>query len=411
MTSALASRTLLLIISGGIAAYKSLDLIRRLKEEGAEVRCILTEGGAQFITPLSVSALSGQSVFTDLFSDQEEQRLAHIRLSREADLIIVAPATANMLAKMAHGLADNLASAVLLASNKPILIAPAMNNIMWQHPATQANIATLRARGAYQVGPSSGMLACGEQGAGRLAELDDILAAIHNFFSKNKPLTGRRALVTSGPTFEPIDPVRFLGNRSSGKQGHAIASALVTMGAEVTLVTGPTSLPAPNGVTTISIETAQDMLQACQSCAAQMPPLDIAICAAAVADWRPETTSTSKLKKGESTSPPALTLTENPDILATISQPGTLRPKLVIGFAAETDHVTENAQAKFTRKGCDWLLANLVGANKGFGQDNNQITLIKRAPDGAMTNDTWPAASKHEIAETLATHIVHFFEG
>lgn len=408
MSSALASRTILLIISGGIAAYKSLDLIRRLKDEGAQVRCILTEGGAKFITPLSVSALSGQPVFTNLFSEDEEERMGHIRLSRETDLIVVAPATANMLAKMAHGLADNLASAVLLASNKPVLIAPAMNSMMWQHPATQANIATLASRGVRQVGPASGMLACGEEGAGRLADIDDIVAAIRGYFADNKPLSGRWALVTSGPTYEPIDPVRFLGNRSSGKQGHAIAVALAAQGADVTLVTGPTALPAPQGITTIAIETAQEMMQACQSIAAKAP-LDIAVCAAAVADWRPDTSATAKLKKGDSATPPCLTLTENPDILATLSAAGTMRPKLVVGFAAETDHVMEHAQAKFARKGCDWLLANQVGKGKGFGQDENQVTLIKRADGGDIGCDSWPTMSKHEIAETLTNHIVRFF--
>ena len=406
MSAALDSRNILLIISGGIAAYKSLDLIRRLKEDGAQVRCILTEGGAKFITPLSVAALSGHPVNSDLFSEEEEQRLGHIRLSREADLIVVAPATANTLAKMAHGLADNLASAVLLASNKPVMIAPAMNSMMWQHPATQANLAILQQRGVLQVGPASGLLACGEEGAGRLAPIEEIVGAINAFFTSTHPLSGKRALVTSGPTFEPLDPVRFLGNRSSGKQGHAIASALADLGADVTLVTGPTALPDPPRVKTIRIETACEMLAACLSVQA---PLDVAVCAAAVADWRPETSANSKIKKEGKVTPPAITLTENPDILATLSQPGATRPKLVIGFAAETDDVMANAQAKFARKGCDWLLANQVGKDIGFGQECNQVTLIKRTNDSKLTSEPWPAQSKREIALNLAQCIARFF--
>lgn len=407
MSAALTSRNILLVIAGGIAAYKSLDLIRRLKEEGAQVRCVLTEGGAKFITPLSVAALSGQPVNTDLFSEEEEQRLGHIRLSRETDLIVVAPATANMLAKMAHGLADNLASAVLLASNKPVMIAPAMNSMMWQHPATQANLSLLKERGVLQVGPASGMLACGEEGAGRLAPVEDIVAAINAFFTNNLPLAGKRALVTSGPTFEPLDPVRFLGNRSSGKQGHAIASALAELGADVTLVTGPTAQPDPPRVKTIRIETAQEMLQACLSVSV---PLDVVVCAAAVADWRPEAPATNKLKKGNAATPPTIALTENPDILATLSQAGPTRAKLVIGFAAETDDVMTNAAAKFARKGCDWLLANQVGKDIGFSQDCNQVSLIKRGNDGTITNEAWPEQSKREIAAMLAEHIVRFLK-
>lgn len=409
MSSPLSSRRILLIISGGIAAYKSLDLIRRLKEEGAQVRCILTEGGAQFITPLAVASLSGEPVAMTMFAHDEDQRLAHIRLSREADLVVVAPATANTLAKMAHGLADNLASAVLLASDKPVLIAPAMNSRMWQNPATQANIRTLRERGVLQAGPACGMLACGEEGAGRLAELGDILAAIRAFFDKNAPLAGRRALVTSGPTHEPVDPVRFLGNRSSGKQGHAIAAALRALGADVTLVTGPTGQPAPEGVKTVAIETAREMLAACQACQ-QEGPVDIAVCAAAVADWRPVASATSKIKKDATGStPPVLTLTENPDILATLSQKGPARPRLVIGFAAETDDVLTYAQAKFARKGCDWLLANQVGNGLGFACDDNQVTLLKHETDGTLAQDPWPAQSKKEIAATLARHIADYF--
>jgi phosphopantothenoylcysteine decarboxylase/phosphopantothenate--cysteine ligase len=405
MPSPLASRRILLVISGGIAAYKSLDLIRRLKDEGASVRCILTEGGAQFITPLSVSTLSGESCFTELFSKEEEERLGHIRLSRESDLIVVAPATANMIAKMAHGLADNLASAVLLASDKPVMIAPAMNSMMWQHPATQANIETLRNRGILQAGPAAGYLACGEEGAGRLADIDTLMEAIRNALARDRLLAGKKVLVTSGPTFEPLDPVRFIGNRSSGKQGLAIAEALARRGADVTLVSGPTALPCPAGVTLIKVETAQEMLD---SCLAVTSP-DIAICAAAVADWRPETAAQDKLKKDGAT--PALRLVENPDILATLSKPSQQRPKLVIGFAAETDNVIDNAKAKFARKGCDWLLANQVGKDKAFGQDINQVTLFKRKADGTLVHEAWQEMSKRDIAETLADHIASHLKG
>lgn len=275
------------------------------------------------------------------------------------------------------------------------MIAPAMNSMMWEHPATQANIAILKARGVKQIGPASGHLACGETGAGRMSEPDDILKAVQNHFAASGPLTGKKALVTSGPTFEPLDPVRFLGNRSSGKQGHAIAAALAAQGADVTLVTGPTSLPDPSGVTSVYIETAKEMLEACQN----VGRVDIAVCAAAVADWRPETKAESKMKKG--TAHPILALTENPDILATLSAPSPQRPKLVIGFAAETDNVLENATMKFQRKGCDWLLANKVGAKETFGQDTNEVTLLKRGAQGAITQDAWPRASKMDIATRL----------
>ncbi|HAX92000.1 MAG TPA: bifunctional phosphopantothenoylcysteine decarboxylase/phosphopantothenate--cysteine ligase CoaBC [Rhodospirillaceae bacterium] len=399
MTNTLHHRSILLIISGGIAAYKSLELIRRLKDNGAQVRCILTEGGAQFITPLSVAALSGEPTLTKLFDANDEQQFGHIRLSREADLVVVAPASANMIAKMAHGLADNLASAILLATNKPVMIAPAMNSMMWQHPATQANIATLSARGILQVGPASGNLACGEEGAGRMSEPDAILSAIFDHFGASGALKGKRALVTSGPTYEPIDPVRFIGNRSSGKQGHAIAAALAAQGAEVTLVTGPTTLPDQQGVCTIHIETAREMLAVCEAAL----PYDIAVCAAAVADWRAENESNQKIKKGEDA--PTLSLTENPDILAALAQHKTSRPKLVIGFAAETDNVIENAEAKFTRKGCDWILANQVGNGMGFGSDDNSVTLLRRDANGIITAEPWPTASKFDIAQRLGLEI------
>ncbi len=405
MTS-LHNRRVLLIISGGIAAYKSLDLIRRLKDEGAAVRCVLTEGGAQFITRLSVSALSGEPAFTELFSEEDDQCFGHIRLSRETDLIVVAPASANLMAKMAHGLADNLASAVLLATNKPVLLAPAMNSAMWQNPATQANVATLLARGIKTVGPAGGKLACGEEGAGRMSEVADILAAIKEHFSMPGPLSGLRALVTSGPTHEPLDPVRFIGNRSSGKQGHAIAAALAARGADVTLISGPVALPDPANVKTVSVQTAREMLAACE----QNGPFDIAVCAAAVADWRPAALAEKKIKKAANTAPPALTLMENPDILASLSKPSPARPRLVIGFAAETGDLIKLAQEKFARKGCDWLLANDVGGGKIFGADENEVTLLRKNTSGSIAAQPWPRASKESIARKLAEEIAQVFK-
>lgn len=402
MGQSLLHRSILLIISGGVAAYKSLDLIRRLKEEGARVRCVLTDGGAKFITPLSVTVLSGEPVFTNMFSDDHEEMLGHIKLSRESDLIVIAPASANMMAKMAHGLAEGLAATLLLASNKPILIAPSMNCMMWQHPATQANIATLVTRGIKQVGPASGSLACGEEGAGRMSEPEAILAAIKSHFETDAPLRGKKALVTSGPTYEPLDPVRFIGNRSSGKQGHAIALALAAQGAEVTLVTGPTALADPAGIETIHIETAREMLAACE----KRKNVDIVVCAAAVADWRPETESAGKLKKGEA-KPAALALTENPDILATLSQSGASRPRLVIGFAAETDDLMNNAAAKIARKGCDWLVANSVQGGQVFGEEENEVILFTLDPhSGGVTSEPWPRASKAAVATRLVDKIV-----
>ncbi|MGE4351931.1 MAG: bifunctional phosphopantothenoylcysteine decarboxylase/phosphopantothenate--cysteine ligase CoaBC [Bdellovibrionales bacterium] len=405
MPSFLNTKRILLVISGGIAAYKSLDLIRKFKEEGATVRCVLTQSATQFVTPLSVSALSGEPVFTSLFSLESEQKIGHIQLSRETDLIVVAPATANLLAKMTHGLADDLASAVLLASNKPILVAPAMNYQMWQNPATQDNMARLKSRGVHQVGPAAGKMACGEEGTGRLAEINDILAAATIIFSASKPLAGRRALVTSGPTFEPLDPVRFIGNRSSGKQGHAVAAALADLGADVTLVTGPVALPPPDGVRTVAVETAREMLEACLS----VGGVDVAVCAAAVADWRPDTCAENKIKKENGARAPQLSLTENPDILATLSglQDGT-RPKLVIGFAAETHDLLANAAAKFARKGCDWIVANHVGDGIGFGQENNQVLLFQAQQEQP---EAWPSMTKKAVAEKLAAYIVHSFEG
>jgi len=396
----LQGQRILLIVAGGIAAYKCLDLIRRLRERGASVRCVLTRAGEQFVTPLSLAALSEHPVHRDLFSLTEESEMGHIQLSREADLVLVAPATANILAKMATGLGDDLASTLLLATSAPVMVAPAMNVRMWDHPATQANLATLEGRGIHRVGPAEGAMACNEYGMGRMAEVDDILAAIEAFFSETGRLAGRRALVTSGPTHEPIDPVRYIANRSSGKQGHAIAAALSRLGAAVTLVTGPTHEPDPPGVTVVRVESAADMLAACRAAL----PADVAVCAAAVADWRVAEPSTGKIKKAAEGKPPILKLAENPDILATLSAKGSGRPRLVVGFAAETEQVIDNARAKRSRKGCDWIVANDVSAATGtFGGDENQIHLI--TADGPQATETWPAMSKREVAERLAQRI------
>ena len=394
-------KRILLVVTGGIAAYKSLILVRRLRERGAAIRTILTKGGAQFVTPLSLSALSHEKVYTDIFSLTDEAEMGHLRLSQEADIVVVAPATANMLAKMANGIADDLASTVLLASAAPILVAPAMNHRMWQHPATVANMAALEARGVRRIGPNDGQLAEDESGPGRVAEPEEILAAIEETLGSGAslPLAGKRALVTSGPTYEPIDPVRFIGNRSSGKQGHAIAAALAALGAETILVSGPVAEADPAGVTTIRVESAREMLAACEA----NLPADILVCAAAVSDWRVEHQAGQKMKK-EDAGPPALPLTENPDILATFSQSATQRPGLVIGFAAETENVIANAQAKRLRKQCDWIVANNVAPDTGtFGGDANTVHLIHA--DGADGVENWPRMSKEAVARTLAARI------
>ena len=398
----LTGKKLLLIISGGIAAYKVLEVIRRGREAGLEIRAILTAGGAQFVTPLTVAALTENKVYQELFSLTDESEMGHIRLVREADLILVAPASADLIAKMAHGLADDLASTALLAADKPILIAPTMNVQMWAHAATQANIATLRSRGVALVGPGKGDLACGEVGSGRLAEPPEILAAIGRLLGHpTGPLSGKRALVTSGPTHEPIDPVRYIANRSSGKQGHAIAAALAKLGAETVLVSGPTHEPDPLGVRTVHIETAAEMLAACEA----NLPVDIAVCAAAVADWRVAELGGQKLKKEAGKEPPALKLATNPDILATLSAAGTKRPRLVIGFAAETEKLIEHAKAKLTRKGCDWILANDVSpANNVFGGDSNHVHLVS-----AQGSEEWPRLSKLDVAARLAARIADQF--
>jgi len=404
MTNTLYNRRILLIISGGIAAYKCLDLIRRLREQGAHVRCVLTSGGVQFVTPLSVSALSEDKVYGDLWSLTDEAQMGHIRLSREADIVLVAPATANIIGKMAQGLADDLATTVLLATDKPVMIAPSMNVMMWQHAAVQANIATLKQRGVQVLMPGSGAMACGEEGEGRMQEVPQIITVLTHFFHQSGALNGLRALVTSGPTFEPIDPVRFIGNRSSGKQGHAIAAALQQLGADTVLVTGPTVLPDPVGVKTHHVQTALEMQAACDAAL----PVDIAVCAAAVADYRAADMSKQKLKKGSMAT--SLQLVENPDILASLSKAGNRRPRLVIGFAAETENLITNATANLLRKNCDWLLANEVGNGKGFDQNNNSVTLIKRDAANAVTSEAWPDQGKDAIAKQLVDEIVKFFK-
>ncbi len=406
--AALCGRRILLAIAGGIAAYKCLDLIRRLRENGAHVRCILTRAGAEFVTPLSVETLAGQAVYTDTLALTGDSEIAHIRLGQEADIVVVAPATADIMAKMAHGIADDLATSTLIAVDKPVLVAPAMNTRMWQHPATERNRARLEADGVAFVGPNDGPLAEGESGPGRMAEVPEIVAAIADVLAaRSGSLAGLRVLVTSGPTYEPIDPVRFLGNRSSGKQGHAIAAACAEAGADVLLVSGPTAEAAPERVETVRIETAEEMLAACE----QGQPSDIAICAAAVSDWRAAAPQDQKIKKprrgeGQGDGAPTLELTENPDILATLSAPGPRRPRLVVGFAAETEDVEANAAAKLAAKGCDWILANQVAEGAVFGDDENVILLLTRAENGgAPAVEQWPRMSKAEVAARLVQHI------
>ncbi len=397
----------LLIVSGGIAAYKSLELVRLLRRDGLGVTAVLTQGGAQFVTPLSLQALTEEKVYSALWSLTDESEMGHIQLSRSADLLVAAPASANLLAKMAAGLADDLASTVLLATDKPVLVAPAMNVRMWSHPATAANMALLQSRGVHVVGPDSGAMACNEFGMGRLAEPPAILAAIHGLLAPGAvaagagPLAGRHALVTSGPTHEPIDPVRYIANRSSGRQGHAVAAALQALGARVTLVSGPVAVPDPAGVLVRHVETAADMLAACMAAL----PADIAVCAAAVADWRVDAASPGKLKKEPGGTPPALRLVPNPDILATLAAAGPGRPRLVVGFAAETDDMLAHAQAKLARKGCDWIVANDVRPETGvMGGAANEIHLVTRA--GV---EHWPLLPKAEVAARLARRVAEVF--
>ena len=391
----LTGKRVLLIIGGGIAAYKTLSLIRLLRGQGCAVTPVLTQAGAQFVTPLSVSALAGQKVHNALFDLTEEAEMGHIELSRSADLIVVAPATADLMAKMAAGRADDLASTLLLATDTPVLLAPAMNVRMWQHPATQRNLATLRDDGIRFVGPDEGEMACGEHGPGRMAEPEAILAAIRAMLVQG-PLAGQHVIVTSGPTHEAIDPVRYIANRSSGAQGSAIAAALRDLGASVTFVTGPATVSPPDGVRVVAVETAQEMLAAVEA----VLPARAAVFAAAVADWRVENASTSKVKKDGSGQAPALRFVENPDILATISR-GDSRPALVVGFAAETDDVLAHARAKRLRKGCDWIVANDVSPQTGImGGSENSVTLIT-----ATGEETWPRMAKNSVAAQLAARM------
>jgi phosphopantothenoylcysteine decarboxylase/phosphopantothenate--cysteine ligase len=398
-TSSIRGRRILLIIGGGIAAYKSLDLIRRLRERGGAVRVVMTAAAQAFITPLSAGAIAGEHAYTDLFDAQTEFDVGHIRLARDTDLAVVAPATADLMAKMAAGHADDLASTVLLATDKPVLIAPAMNPRMWEHPATRRNFDRLVADGVAVVGPNRGEMAeHGETGVGRMAEPLEIAAAVEALLAPRTKgaLAGRHVLVTAGPTFEPIDPVRYIANRSSGKQGYAIAKAAADAGATVTLVSGPVMLADPPGVTVIRVESARDMLAAVEKAL----PADAAVFAAAVADWRVAEAGEQKLKKTAGGTP-KLALVENPDILATIAQRKTLRPKLVVGFAAETEHVVENARAKRERKGCDWIVANDVSPATGImGGDHNTVHLI--TADGV---ESWPDEAKDGVATDLVARI------
>ena len=390
-------KRVLLVVAGGIAAYKAIELVRLIRKAGGQVTCVLTKGGAQFVTPLTLQAISENKVYEDIFSLSDENEMGHIQLSRAADLVVVAPATADLLAKMAHGMANDLASTVLLATDKRVLVAPAMNVRMWEHPATQANMATLRARGVAVVGPDEGSMACGEFGPGRLAEPPAILAAIEALLSRPQPLAGKHVLVTSGPTHEPIDPVRYIANRSSGRQGHAIAAALADLGARVTLVSGPVSVPDPAGVAIRRVETARQMLEACQAAL----PADAAVFCAAVADWRVASETDQKLKKTPGGAPPALALTPNPDLLATIAAAGPARPRLVVGFAAETHDMLAHAQDKRRRKNADWIVANDVSPATGImGGTENEIHLVSEAGI-----EPWPRLGKDEVAARLADRI------
>ena len=393
------AKRVLLIIGGGIAAYKSLDLIRRLKERGIAVRCILTKAAEHFVTPLSAGALLGEPVFTDLFDAATEFDVGHIRLARETDLIVVAPATADLMAKMAGGQANDLATAVLLATKTKIILAPAMNPLMWSNKATQRNLAQLVADGVALIGPNEGEMAeAGERGTGRMAEPLEIAGAAEKLLSTSQVLAGVRVLITSGPTHEPIDPVRYIANRSSGKQGHAIAMAAAAAGADVTLISGPVNLPDPPGVATVKVETAREMLQAVE----RVLPVDVAIFAAAVADWRVANAGAQKIKKKAGQATPDLSLTENSDILSTVAHRKSQRPKLVIGFAAETENVAANAKEKLARKGCDWILANDVSPQTGImGGDSNTIQLVT-----AKGVEAWPPQTKQDVAAMLIARIV-----
>jgi len=388
-------KRVLLIVAGGIAAYKSLELIRLLRARGISVRCVLTRAGAEFVTPLSLSSLSEDKVYEDLFELTGESEMGHIEFSRDADLLVVAPATADILAKMRAGIADDLATTTLLATDKPVMVAPAMNVRMWQHAATRENMAVLRERGILEIGPDEGDMACGEFGFGRMSEPTAIAEAIEFFFQTSDRLKGRRAIVTSGPTVEAIDPVRYIANRSSGRQGHAIARALAAEGAETVLVTGPTTLPDPANLTVVHVNSADEMLKATQDAL----PADIVVCAAAVADWRVDRTADQKIKKNGAI--PDLKLVENPDILATLSSASPNRARLVVGFAAETGDVVDQAAAKRAKKGCDWIVANDVSPETGtFGGGDNTVHVI----DAAGVED-WPTMSKEQVGARLAARI------
>ena len=406
--SKLAGKRILLIVSGGIAAFKALELIRLLRRQGCAVTCVLTRNGAEFVTPLSLQALSESKVYTDLFSLTDESEMGHIQLSRSADLLVVVPASADLLARMTAGMADDLASTVLLATDKPVLVAPAMNVRMWLHAATQANMRLLQSRGVHVVGPDDGAMACNEFGPGRMSEAAEIVTAIEAILEPISdahatsrppalPLAGRHALVTSGPTHEPIDPVRYIANRSSGRQGHAIAAELAALGARVTLVSGPVSVPDPKGADVVRIETAAEMLLACQAAL----PVDIAVFAAAVADWRVANAAEGKIKKQPGVAAPNLELVPNPDILATIAATGPMRPNLVVGFAAETDDLMANAQSKLVRKNADWIVANDVSPSTGImGGEENAVHIIT-----ASGVEDWPRVPKQEVARRLAQRI------
>ncbi len=391
-------KRVLLIVSGGIAAFKTLELIRLLRKSGYGVACVTTENAEQFVTPLSLQALSENKVFSNLFSLTDENEMGHIQLSRSADLLVVVPATANILAKMAAGIADDLASTVLLATDKPVLVAPAMNVRMWLHAATQANMKTLQARGVHVIGPNEGAMACNEFGPGRMSEPAEILAAIEAVLTpREQPLAGCHIMVTSGPTHEPIDPVRYIANRSSGRQGHAIAAALAELGARVTLISGPVTVPDPAGVSIVRVETAREMLDACQTAL----PADAAVFAAAVADWRVANASDGKIKKKPGAAAPGLDLVPNPDILATIAAAGPRRPRVVVGFAAETDDLMANASEKLVRKNADFIVANDVSPETGImGGTENAVQLIS-----AAGVETWPRLAKDAVARRLAQRI------
>jgi phosphopantothenoylcysteine decarboxylase/phosphopantothenate--cysteine ligase len=398
-------KSILLIVGGGISAYKALELVRRLAERGVKTRAILTKAGAEFVTPLSLAALTGEKVFSELFSLTDEAEMGHIQLSRSADLVVVAPATADLMAKMGCGLANDLASTTLLATDKKVLMAPAMNVRMWESASVRRNRATLEKDGVLFVGPNDGEMACGEFGPGRMAEPMEIVAAIEQALAVKGPLAGMTALVTAGPTREPVDPVRFLANHSSGKQGYAIAAALARAGAATTLISGPVSIAPPDGVKLQRVTTAREMLAACEAAL----PADVLVMAAAVSDWRPDIAANSKIKKSVDRVVPLIKLVENPDILATIAQ-GAHRPRLLIGFAAETDDVVPNAVAKLGRKGADWIIANDVSGDV-MGGDRNRIHLISKAGFEAPLIEEWPEMTKSEVGAQLAARIAEKLKG